>query len=79
MDWRSHIEQDPAILGGKPCIRGTRISVESVIEDMADGACVADILGAYPFLSREQVRAALAFAAASLSAERVVFAEPTGS
>ena len=79
MDWRAYIEQDPKILSGKPCLRGTRISVESIIEDMGDGASVEEILEAYPFLRAEQVRAALAFAAASLAAERVIFAEPTGS
>ncbi|MBX3729908.1 MAG: DUF433 domain-containing protein [Candidatus Sumerlaeia bacterium] len=79
MDWRVHIHQDPSVLGGKPCIRGTRISVELLVRDMADGASQDDILEAYPFLTREQVHAALAFAAASLSAERVIFAEPTGA
>ncbi len=62
MDWREHIEQTPGILGGKPCLRGTRISVELVVEDMANGASVEDILVAYPFLTIAQVRAALAFA-----------------
>lgn len=79
MDWRAYIEQDPKILGGKPCIRGTRISVELLVEDMSNGASVEDIIAAYPFLTSDQVRAALAFAAASLSAERVIFSGPSGA
>lgn len=75
MDWRNRISQDPAILGGKPCIRGTRISVELVLEDMAAGSAVEDLLEAYPFLQREDVAAALSFAAASLSLERMIPAE----
>lgn len=75
MDWRPYIEQNPKVLAGKPCLKGTRISVELIIEEMADGASIDDLLGAYPFLTREQIRAALAFAAASLSAERIIFAE----
>lgn len=68
MDWRLHIEQDPNILGGKPCIRGTRISVELIAEDMADGASVQSILEAYPMLTEEQVRMASGLADASWSA-----------
>lgn len=64
MDWRAHIEQTPGVLGGNPCLRGTRISVESIVEDMADGASAEDILAAYPFITADRVRAALGFAAA---------------
>lgn len=63
MDWRPHIHHDPNMLGGKPCIRGTRISVELLVRDLADGATEDDILAAYPVLTRDQVHAALAFAA----------------
>jgi uncharacterized protein (DUF433 family) len=62
MSWRDHIHSDPGILGGKPVIRGTRISVELVLEYIADGADEDDILKAYPHLTREQVRAAVQFA-----------------
>jgi uncharacterized protein (DUF433 family) len=62
MNWRDHIHSDPEILGGKPVIRGSRISVELVLEYFADGASVADILAAYPHITEAGVRAATAFA-----------------
>ena len=57
------------VLGGKPCIRGTRISVEHVLELFASGASMADVLSAHPHLTVEGVRAALDYAAASLRNE----------
>ncbi len=62
MNWRDHIYSDPAILGGKPVIRGTRISVELVLERLSDGWSEDDLLRSYPHITREQVRSALAFA-----------------
>ncbi len=61
-NWRDHIHADPAILGGKPVIKGTRISVELVLEYLAEGAKEDDILVAYPHSTVEQVRAAISFA-----------------
>jgi uncharacterized protein (DUF433 family) len=58
-----HIEVDPAILGGKPCIKGTRISVEFILELVASGASIDDILKAYPHLSKEGVQEAILYAA----------------
>jgi len=72
MDWKAHIHSDEAILGGKPVIRGTRISVELVLEYIADGASVADILAAYPHLTEANVRAALAFTHDMLVDERAI-------
>jgi uncharacterized protein (DUF433 family) len=62
MNWRDHIHSDPGILGGKPVVRGTRISVELVLEFLADGGGVEDVLGAYPHLREADIRAAIAFA-----------------
>ncbi len=59
----SRIVSDPAILGGKPCIRGTRISVEFILELIAGGATLDDIAQAYPQLTREDVASAVQFAA----------------
>lgn len=53
------IASDPAILGGKPCIRGTRISVELLLELVAQGASRADILKAYPHLKADDIEQAL--------------------
>ena len=61
MDWKGRITVDPDVLVGKPIIKGTRISVELVMERLADGWSVADILESYPHLTREDVLAAIAF------------------
>ena len=54
------IEIDPDVLGGKPVIRGTRIPVELLLRKLAEGATEADLLDAYPRLTREAIHAALA-------------------
>lgn len=61
MDWKSHITVDPKVLVGKPIIRGTRISVELVMDRLADGWTMEDILASYPRVTREDVLAAVAF------------------
>ena len=60
------IVSDPAILGGKPCLRGTRISVEFILELLASGASRDEILTAYPQVTAPLLSAALAYAAQSL-------------
>lgn len=60
------IVSTPAILGGKPIVRGTRISVEFILELIASGGSIADIVRDYPFLAEEDVRQAVRFAAESL-------------
>lgn len=62
----------PDLLGGKPCIRGTRISVDFLLELMADGATREEILKAYPALRTEALAAALRFAADRVRDEIVV-------
>lgn len=57
-----HIVADPSVMGGKPVIRGTRISVESILEKVAAGESMEQILSEHPYVSAEQVRAALAYA-----------------
>jgi uncharacterized protein (DUF433 family) len=69
------ITADPAILMGKPCIRGTRITVELILRKLGAGRSFADILDAYPQLTEEDIRAALAFAADYLQHETVLAAE----
>lgn len=63
MDWHDRIVTDPAILVGKPIIKGTRISVELVLGWLANGWTMEQILEAYPHIAREDVLAVLAFAA----------------
>ena len=70
-DWRSHISTDPAVCHGKACIKGTRIMVSVVLDNLASGASVQDIVGLYPSLKHEDVAAAIGYAA-ELARERVV-------
>ncbi|MEK6261100.1 MAG: DUF433 domain-containing protein [Planctomycetota bacterium] len=63
------ITSDPRILGGKPIIRGTRISVEIVLEWLASGASCDDILRVHPHLTTADVEQALRYSAASVSNE----------
>lgn len=67
----TRIVLDPAILTGKPVIRGTRLSVEFVIGLMADGWSEADILANYPGLKSEDIIACLAYAREVLQSEKV--------
>ncbi|MEK7077397.1 MAG: DUF433 domain-containing protein, partial [Patescibacteria group bacterium] len=63
------ITQDPEILGGKPIIKGTRMSVEVILELLSSGMEVADILKEYPFLKKDQVQAAIDYAAKIIGKE----------
>jgi uncharacterized protein (DUF433 family) len=65
------IEINPAVMLGKPVIRGTRIPVELVVRKLSEGATEADLLDAYPRLTREDIKAALGYAAASLAHETI--------
>jgi uncharacterized protein (DUF433 family) len=68
---QDRIVLDPAILAGKPVIRGTRLSVEFVIGLLADGWSEADLAANYPGLSHEDVLACLAYARDRLREERI--------
>ena len=63
MDYRKVITVEPGKRGGKPCIRGLRITVYDVLEYLASGMSEDDILRDFPDLAREDIRACLAFAA----------------
>ena len=63
------------VLGGKPIIRGTRFSVEFILELVASGGSLAEIVRNYPTLSEEDVRQAIQFAAASLKNEQLLSVE----
>lgn len=74
MNGMDRIEINPEVLMGKPVIRGTRISVEIIVRKLSEGLTEADLLDAYPRLVREDIHAALAYAAASLAHETIVVA-----
>lgn len=59
----SRITQDPKVMGGRPCIRGLRVTVGTILGLLASGHSEDQILGAYPYLERDDIRAALAYAA----------------
>jgi len=71
MKWQDRISVDPQACHGKACIRGTRIMVSVILDNLAEGASHEEILAGYPSLSVEDIAAAVAYAA-ELTRERVV-------
>lgn len=69
------ISADPAVMMGKPCIKGTRITVELILRKLGAGRSFADLLAAYPHVHEDDLRAALAFAADYMQHETVLAAE----
>jgi uncharacterized protein (DUF433 family) len=63
MDWQDRIVLNPAVRGGKPCIKGTRITVYDVLEYLAGGMDEEQILSDFPDLVSDDIRACLSFAA----------------
>jgi uncharacterized protein (DUF433 family) len=78
MTLANRITLAPDVMQGKPVIRGTRITVDLILRKLAEGASEADILDAYPHLTREDVRAALAYAADTVSHETILFTGAAG-
>jgi uncharacterized protein (DUF433 family) len=71
MNWQDHITVDPRVLVGKPIIKGTRIAVEFVVDLLARGWTVEQIVGEYEHVTAEDIRACLAYASEMLKTERV--------
>jgi len=71
MSWQDYIVVDPTICHGKACVKGTRIMVSVILDNLAAGLPPDEILQSYPPLNREAVQAAIAYAA-ELARERVV-------
>jgi uncharacterized protein (DUF433 family) len=65
MNYRDRIVRDPQVCGGEPVLRGTRVTLRTVLASLAEGATVAEIVGDFPTLQEDDVRAAIAFAAES--------------
>lgn len=70
---QERIEINPKVMLGKPVIRGMRITVELILRKLSEGATEADLLEAYPRLTRQDIQAALAYAASSLAHETILF------
>lgn len=71
MCWRDRIELNPAVLVGKPVVRGTRLSVEFIIEMLAEDCSVDELVSQYPGLTRDDVLACLHYASHWLQTECV--------
>ena len=65
MNYQDRIIRDPRVCGGEPIIKETRVTLRTVLSSLAEGASIAEILADFPSLTEEDVRAAIAFAAAS--------------
>lgn len=70
MTTSSRIEVNPDVMLGKPVIRGTRITVELLLRKLSEGATEDDLLDAYPHLTREDIKAAIAYAADTIAENR---------
>jgi uncharacterized protein (DUF433 family) len=73
MPWQNHIEQKPDVMLGKPVIKGTRITVELILERLGAGWTEAQLLHSYPHLKADDIRAALTFASRALASDETVF------
>lgn len=73
MRWQDHIDCNPGVMTGKPVIKGTRITVELILERLGDGWSDGDLLGSFPHLKSEHIRAAQAYAARALAGDEIVF------
>jgi len=71
MKWQERISTDPLICHGKACIKGTRIMVSVVLDNLAAGVSTAEIIQSYPSLSAEDIQSAIAYAA-ELARERII-------
>ena len=79
MDYEKHFARDSRVCGGEPVIRGTRVTLRTVLASLAEGASPAEILADFPSLAEDDVRAAIAFAAASAEEDLPVRPVPAGN
>lgn len=75
MNWRDRISVDPSVCHGKTCIRGTRVMVSVILDNLAAGLEKGEILKSYPTLQAEDLQAALDYAA-ELARERTIYLPP---
>jgi uncharacterized protein (DUF433 family) len=72
MNPKERVENNPKVMMGKPVIKGTRITVELILRKLSEGFSIKELLDAYPNLAEEDIQAALAYAADSLSLEETI-------
>ena len=76
MDYQQYIVRDPKVCGGEPVIKGTRVTVRTVLASLAEGAKAEEILEDFPTLKEEDIRAVIAFAAVSAEEDMPVQSVP---
>lgn len=76
MDWQHYIERVPGVMLGKPIFRGTRITVEFVLERLAQGARAEDLVRGHPPLTLDQIRAAISYALSAVKQDELVLGTP---
>ena len=76
MDYQQYIVRDPKVCGGEPVIKGTRVTVRTVLASLAEGAKAEELLEDFPTLKEEDIRAVIAFAAASAEEDMPVQSVP---
>lgn len=74
METLDRITQDPSVMGGKPCIRGMRVTVGMIVGQIPSGHSTSEILSDYPYLEQEDIRQALRYAAWRAEEREVVLA-----
>jgi uncharacterized protein (DUF433 family) len=72
IDWKQHIERDPEVMLGKPVFKGTRLTVEFILERLAQGATAEEMMENYEGLRAEHIPAALAYAASVLRHDQLI-------
>ncbi len=72
IDWRERIKSDPEVCHGKPCIKGTRIMVSVVLDNLAEGLTPQEIVEEYPPLTLEDIAAAIGYAAELVREEELI-------
>lgn len=73
MNWQDYIERDPEVMLGKPVFKGTRLTVEFILERLGQGAAVEELLNSYVGLRPEHIHAAQAYAASVLRHDELVY------
>lgn len=76
MDYEDHITRDAGVCGGQPVIKGTRVTIRTILASLAEGATLEQILRDFPTLTEEDVRAVIAFAAASTQEDMPIMRAP---
>ncbi len=71
IDYKNHIESNPSVMLGKPVIKGTRLTVELILQKLSEGASAEQLIVAYPSLQKNDILAVLAYASDMISTEAI--------